>query len=280
MVAGYYQRHYRASGANLSYVEGPPNGPPIILLHGVGSRWQPFLPIMPALAKKYHLYALDMRGHGLSQHTPGAYRLEDYSRDVQEFLLQPVRAPAVVYGHSLGALVAIHLAAHMPDSLHALILGEPPLYYHNTPIESTHWHPAFIELLEFMTDQPDANQRRAWLAQNMPEMALERREERVRSLDGLDPDVVRAVISDALMEAVSLPALLPRVACPVLLLRGKQELGSVLRERDVNFAVTHFHDIRVLKMDIGHGILPLRLLPRIMDFIESAYSGDHPPSAA
>lgn len=269
----FVERRFQAAEAVLAYVEGPPNGTPLILLHGVGSRWQPFWPILPALAEKYTVYALDLRGHGRSSHTPGAYRLDDYTRDIHQLIAQQVRAPVVIYGHSLGALIAINLAAQHPHSVCSLVLGEPPLYYHNTSIHETGWQAAFNELLEFILTQPSSAAREAWLVENMPHMSPERRVERVASLAGLDPEVVRAMIADDLMAGVSLPDLLPRVACPVLLLAGNLQLGSLLRAQDVEFAQAHFPACRVLAMDsIGHGIVPANLLPQVMAFLEDALS--------
>jgi pimeloyl-ACP methyl ester carboxylesterase len=269
----FVEWRFQAAKAVLAYVEGSPNGAPLVLLHGVGSRWQPFLPILPALAEKHTVYALDLRGHGRSSHTPGAYRLDDYTGDVHQFISQRVQAPVAIYGHSLGALIAINLAAQHPHSVRSLVLGEPPLYYHDTPTRETAWQAAFTELLEFITVQDSSAAREAWLAENMPHMSPERRAERVDSLAGLDPDVVRAMISDALMEGVSLPALLPRVVCPVLLLAGNPQLGSVLRAQDVEFARAHFPACRVLAMDsIGHGIVPANLLPQVLAFLEDTLS--------
>jgi pimeloyl-ACP methyl ester carboxylesterase len=271
MVDGLLQtRSFHTLEADLSYTEGPPNELPLILLHGIGSRWQPFQSILPALAEKYHVFALDLRGHGRSSHTPGAYRLEDYTRDIHQFIAYQIQAPVVVYGHSLGALVGINLAAQQPQEVHGLILGDPPLYYHNTLTQDTFWQSAFMELLDFINAHPDPNEMDAWLKQNMPGMSPDRRTERVRSLETLDPDVVRAVISNTQMEGISLSTLVPRVACPVLLLRGNPSLGSALREQDVDFALSHFPKIRVLAMEtIGHGIVPFPLLPQVMAFIDT-----------
>ncbi len=264
--SGYFQ----SKEAALSYVVGPPNKVPLVLIHGTGSRWQPFQPILPALAEKYQVYALDLRGHGGSSHTPGAYHLEDYCRDVSEFIVHQVGAPVVIYGHSLGALVGIYLAVHRPQEVRALVLGDPPLFYHDTRFQDTFWHAAFIELLEFQRAHPDPIEMEAWLAQNMPGMSPDRRAERVHSLEGLDPDVIRALISNAIMEGVSLEALIPRIACPVLLLRGNPSLGSAVREQDVAYARKHFQNISVLEMEtIGHSILPAALLPQVMQFIDA-----------
>lgn len=274
-------KSFHATGAVLSFVEGPARRRPLILLHGIGSRWQPFQPILPALAEKYHVYALDLRGHGGSSHTPGAYRLDDYTGDVREFIKHEVREAAAIYGHSLGALVGINLAAQAPEDVCSLIIGDPPLYHHDTPTKDTFWQAAFTELLDFMLAHPDPTEMASWLEQNLPNMSPKRREERVRSLETLDPDVVRAIISNAQMEGVSLAALARRAACPVLLLRGNPELGSALREQDVDFAVRGFRNIRVLEMKtIGHGIIPAGLLPRLMEFIDTAGCGADRPDTA
>ena len=260
---------FRSPEVTLSYIVGPPNELPLVLIHGTASRWQPFQSILPALAEKYHVYALDMRGHGRSGHTPGAYRLEDYTRDIHQFIAHQVQAPVVVYGHSLGALVGINLAVQQPQEIRAVVLGDPPLYYHDTLIQNSIWHSAFIELLEFIDAHPDPSEMDAWLAENYPGMSPDRRAERVHSLEGIDPDIVRAVISNELMEDISLPSLAPRVACPVLLLRGNPKLGSALREQDVDFAKKHFPNISILEMEtIGHGIVPESLLPQVIEFID------------
>lgn len=267
----FVEKQFHCSEVILSYVEGPANGAPVVLLHGAASRWQPFQPILPALTEKHHVYALDFRGHGCSGHTPGAYYLDDFTLDTHQFITHQVQAPAAIYGHSLGALVGINLAAQHSQDVRALILGDPPLYHHNTPIEDTFWLEAFTELLAFVTDHPTSGERQACLAQNYPGMSPERCEERLRSLEGLDPDVLRAIISNEQMRGVCFAALATRVVCPVLLLRGNPELGSALREQDVYFAVTHFLDIRMLEMEtVGHGIVPIALLPQMIEFIDAA----------
>lgn len=267
----FQSRRFQSAEAEVNYIEGPQDGLPLVLIHGITSRWQPFQLILPALAEKFHVYALDLRGHGRSSHAPGAYRLEDYTHDVCQFITHQVQMPAVLYGHSLGGLIGINLAVQQPQAVRALVLGDPPLYYQDTPIQEIFWYSAFVELLEFMGTHPDPIEMDAWLAQNMPGMSSERRTERVQSLETLDPDAVRSVISNRLMEGISLSALAPHVACPVLLLRGNPGLGSALREQDVDFARKNFTRIRILEMEtVGHGIIPTPLLPKMMDFIENS----------
>jgi len=95
----------------INYAEGPASGPPLVLLHGGSGRWQAFESIMPELAQDWRLYAPDLRGHGKSGRAAGRYRLQDYTDDMIAFFGQRVMEPAVVFGHSLGGMVALLLAA-------------------------------------------------------------------------------------------------------------------------------------------------------------------------
>src|SRR5215470_5049726 len=98
----------------LNYAEGPAHGPPLVVLHGGAGRWQYSERFLELLADRWHVFAPDFRGHGKSGRVPGAYRLDDYVADTEAFLRQVVRAPAVVFGHSLGGEVALKTTATSP----------------------------------------------------------------------------------------------------------------------------------------------------------------------
>jgi pimeloyl-ACP methyl ester carboxylesterase len=88
----------------LNYAEGPPNGPPLVLLHGLGRRWQVFLPVIPALSLRWHIFAPDLRGHGKSSRVARGYHGPEYAEDIHGLLRERVGAPAVLFGHSLGGM--------------------------------------------------------------------------------------------------------------------------------------------------------------------------------
>ncbi len=99
---------------------GPPEAPPLVLLHGAGANAHWWDHLAPALARRFHVAALDFRGHGDSEHpeqTPaGAFAVD------LESLLAHLGAPdAVLIGHSLGAHVAFAHAASHPE-IRALVL--------------------------------------------------------------------------------------------------------------------------------------------------------------
>ena len=119
---------FDAGPVAINYVaEGREDGRPLVFLHGVSGRWQTWLPVMTAFAAGWRLYALDFRGHGRSGRAPGAYRAVDYAADVVAFLRRRVEQPAVLVGHSLGAIVAVAVAADAPEAVRAVVLETPPL---------------------------------------------------------------------------------------------------------------------------------------------------------
>lgn len=56
------------------------------------------------------------------------YRRSDYAQDVEALVRQQIREPAILFGHSLGAVVALWVAAYAPELVRGLVLEDPPLY--------------------------------------------------------------------------------------------------------------------------------------------------------
>ena len=121
---GIAEQTFDTGEVRLNYAEGPANGPPLVLLHGLGRRWQIFMPLIPALSLRWRLFVPDLRGHGKSGRVPRGYRGPDYSEDITRFLRERVPEPAVLFGHSLGGLLAMWVASHNPELVRALILGD------------------------------------------------------------------------------------------------------------------------------------------------------------
>jgi len=113
----------------LHVVEGPGVGPPLVLLHGATNRWQEWLPILPQLEQRWHVYAVDLRGHG--QSGPAAdvagYHLGRFAADIAALLRERVEEPCLLMGLSWGALTALFAAQLAPDRVRALVLEDPPL---------------------------------------------------------------------------------------------------------------------------------------------------------
>lgn len=113
--------------AKLNYAEISSSNAPLILLHGGSARWQAFESILPELAASFHIYAPDFRGHGKSAWVPGTYRLQDYADDTIAFLQQCLSEPVFLFGHSLGGIIALMVAAQYSAGVRAVVVGDAPL---------------------------------------------------------------------------------------------------------------------------------------------------------
>src|SRR5512135_469243 len=117
------ERYFNTGSIELHFLEGPPAGPPLILLHALFSKWREFSVLIPGLEQIAHVFALDLRGHGQSGRA-GSYRIESFVSDLAAFIKDHVGKPAVVLGHSLGGMIALMLGASHPDLVRALVIGE------------------------------------------------------------------------------------------------------------------------------------------------------------
>ena len=90
-------------------------GPRIVLLHGVGLRAEAWNAQTDVLSRQFHVTALDLPGHGQNKRLQATEAVSDYSDDIARCLDEP----AVLVGHSFGAMIALDLAHRHPH----LVLG-------------------------------------------------------------------------------------------------------------------------------------------------------------
>lgn len=100
-------------------------GPPLLLVHGstrTRARWSS---VMPALARRYTVHAMDRRGRGLSIPEVEPYSLSREAEDVAA-VAQAVGGNVYVVGHSYGALAVLEAALITP-AFRRIVLYEPPI---------------------------------------------------------------------------------------------------------------------------------------------------------
>ena len=116
-------RFVSVNGLRIHYLDwGAEGKPPLIMLHGIGRVAHTFDHIAPHFAGKYHVMAIDMRGHGDSGWDPkGAYLVEDYTRDIEAFAEQLHLRNIVIWGNSTGGRVAQVFAGLHPELVTAVI---------------------------------------------------------------------------------------------------------------------------------------------------------------
>ncbi|MGF1471073.1 MAG: alpha/beta fold hydrolase [Rubrobacteraceae bacterium] len=143
---------------------GPPEGQPVVLLHGFPEFWYGWREQIPALAEAgFRVWAPDQRGYNLSEKPPGvrSYELDALARDVVGLMDAAGVERAFVAGHDWGAMVAWWLGLHYPDRLEKLAILNVP-------------HPAVF--LPFLSSHP-AQLLKSWYmfffqVPYLPELAL------------------------------------------------------------------------------------------------------------
>ncbi|MDM4721504.1 alpha/beta hydrolase [Micromonospora sp. WMMA1363] len=104
-------------GLTMHYVTGG-TGEPLVLLHGWPQSWFEWRGIMPTLAEKYTVYALDLPGLGDSVGAPTGYDKATLARYVHELLADKLGLRRInLVGHDLGAGVGFQYAAQFPDEV-------------------------------------------------------------------------------------------------------------------------------------------------------------------
>jgi len=116
-------------GTVLNYGEGPDNGnPPLLLIHGQGMTWEDYAKSLPALSKRYHVFAIDCHGHGESAWNPERYKAKAMAADFVEFMDTVIGEKAFLSGHSSGGMVAAWIAAYYPDRVIGLVIEDSPFF--------------------------------------------------------------------------------------------------------------------------------------------------------
>ncbi len=112
--AGPYRIHYYAAGS----------GQPIVLLHGMGGDALFWADYLPALTAQGRVYAIDLLGHGRSDHPDVEYRPTLGAQVVRDFLDSQHIQQADLVGVSMGAFVALHVARLWPDRVRRLVVAD------------------------------------------------------------------------------------------------------------------------------------------------------------
>jgi 3-oxoadipate enol-lactonase len=104
-------------------ITGPVEGPPLVLIHALGTDltlWDDLIPLLPP---RLRLLRMDLRGHGRSDIPAPPYAMGALIRDVERLMDHFALKDAVVLGVSLGGLIAQGLAVKRLDLVRGLILS-------------------------------------------------------------------------------------------------------------------------------------------------------------
>lgn len=104
--------HYERSG----------DGPPLLLLHGLGSSSEDWENQTALLAESFDVISPDFRGHGQTTKPAGPYSVTQFSDDIVALVGSLGLSSVTVVGISLGGMVAFQLAADRPDLVSRLVV--------------------------------------------------------------------------------------------------------------------------------------------------------------
>src|SRR3954453_19285452 len=107
------------------------SGPGVLLIHGAGPDSEQWTEIVEDLARDHHVVAYNRRGY------PGSGEpVQDWDThvaDAIELIESHHLAPAIVVGHSAGAIPATGVAAQRPELVDRLVLFDPILHAQKRP---------------------------------------------------------------------------------------------------------------------------------------------------
>ncbi len=237
-------------------------GPTIVFLHGVLRDWRTFYPLFIGLHGKAKLVSIDFRGHGGSQATPKGYRVIDYVEDAVR-VIQSLPGQIVLYGHSLGAMVALATAAKIPDRIHLAILEDPPFSTMGARLSALPLKQYFqgverIALAEagnevvLMQNEASREAKISRLFEAFSNLVVEERPDgsvvRVRDqrdatsrrfsaecLANVDPKVLLSINTGHWMDDYDLKSLLPTIKSPLILLRADSACGGMLTNEEADW---------------------------------------------
>lgn len=125
---------------------GQEGKPALVLVHGGLDHARNWDWVARSLREHFHVYALDLRGHGNSAWAPGAlYSVAEYVLDLSALLDIIGDFPLYLVGHSLGGIIVLHYAGIYPERVRRIVsiegLGPPPSHRVHRPASERlrHW---------------------------------------------------------------------------------------------------------------------------------------------
>jgi pimeloyl-ACP methyl ester carboxylesterase len=271
------ERTFNTGEITINYAEGPRSGPPLVLLHGLTGWWKDFRPLISHLANEWHIFAPDQRGHGKSGRgaTASDYRAADYVRDILRFVREvvPGEQPFVLVAFSGGALTAMGVAAAVPERIRGIVLLDPVFMIRNSSLReyAISEHFAWVHAVTKSTLSFDE------MLVRCQELMPDAEESLVRGmaekLSALDPNTTDPTEVDRVLEGFDLEGALRRVTCPVLILHGERQLGSIVRQEDAEWAQENLALVNIVQISgAGHPVhlqQPEVTLQHILEFLRS-----------
>jgi cis-3-alkyl-4-acyloxetan-2-one decarboxylase len=157
----------RPYGLHIVADIGNPQGTPVVLLHGIASEGEAWRPLIDRIdSRKHRIIVLDLLGFG---HSPQPdhilYNVEDHVRavmwtlqklGVMRFSKGSKRPKITIIAHSMGCLIATHIATRHRGMIKRLMLYEPPLYADDPTYRSHRKQAArYLAFYDYLANHPE-----------------------------------------------------------------------------------------------------------------------------
>ncbi len=123
---GFVSETTQVNGAGLHYVRGG-QGPALILLHGFPQDWYEFHAIMPQLAERFTVIAVDLPGIGDSTAAPGGYDAASMAENLRQLVSELKLGRVYIVGHDIGGHVAYAFARRFPPDTRGVMILDTPI---------------------------------------------------------------------------------------------------------------------------------------------------------
>jgi pimeloyl-ACP methyl ester carboxylesterase len=252
------QHFLDTSDVRLNYAENDRPGSVVVLLHGLTLRWQAMESLIGPLSRQHHVFACDLRGHGKSSHSSSGYPLTGYIDDMVNLIMERVREKAVVVGASLSGLVALGVAAALPEMTRGVLAIDPPMIIRDSPYEATSYSEAYdwIKMVHEAVTADEAVIDTARRLQALyPETPDQDAWEWAQATRTMDPSAIEYLMDGRLLDGFDLAEALRRIQCRAVLLAGEVELGGLVRDTDIDFFTARTQDGAAIRLTgAAHGL--------------------------
>jgi pimeloyl-ACP methyl ester carboxylesterase len=116
-VAGITHHRTNVNGTELHYVAAGASGSPILLVHGFPETWWTFRKLIPLLATKHRVFAVDLRGFGDSANAPGDYDSKTVAEDLHHLIAELGVGPVHLTGQDISGATVFRLAVTHPEDV-------------------------------------------------------------------------------------------------------------------------------------------------------------------
>jgi pimeloyl-ACP methyl ester carboxylesterase len=259
ILRGVSSEVVKLRGAEVHYyrAEGTGDGPPLLLVHGLGSSANAFFRTLRPLTRTFRaVYALDLPGNGFSPvPSAGPLPLREFVEVLRDFRREVIRERVFLVGNSLGGGMALNFAFQEPTALVALGLVSPA----GARVSDER----FAQLLKsfHVTDRREARALAHKLFAKAP-LGLLLFADELRKM--VSTETVRAIVKEASPADLVSPAELAKLDMPTLLLWGTHE--KLLPAEGLAFFREHLPKHAEVHEVDGFGHMPQMEHPE--DFVE------------